>query len=81
MSDLRRIPGWGLMSESCACNCKACYASSIGSSPESIHNWVGSDKCVLDKPAQEISPEVRRQMLLFLQAVRIMQHEREEGKN
>lgn len=81
MSRVRRIPGWGLMTETTACNCRSCYAVSVGLTYEAVSHWKGRRKCLLDLQAPEISPKVRKQMLLFIEAVNNMKHERKEVTN
>lgn len=65
------------MSDTQACNCRSCYATSVGLAYEAVSHWRGRRKCLLEKPVEKISPKVRKQMLLFIEAVNNMKHERE----
>lgn len=31
------------------CNCRSCYASSVGLTSEAVDNWRGRTKCLLDR--------------------------------
>lgn len=78
MKTLRRIPGWGVMTSDRACNCRSCYAASVGLTSEAVDNWRGRTKCLLDQPVEKLSRKVLEQMLHFIETVHKMQQETRE---
>lgn len=76
----RVIPGFGLIFGDRACDCKACYATSVRLSASAVDGWNGRRKCLLQKSEEKISPKLRKQMLHFIETVTIMQHENKKRK-
>lgn len=38
-------PGVGLVIDGKLCDCRACYAGSVGLTPSAVENWHGRRKC------------------------------------
>ena len=74
------MPGFGLIFGDRVCDCKACYATSVRLSSTAVDNLESRRKPLLEKPAEKISPKVRKQMLHFIELVTTMQHEKSTNR-